>query len=132
MKLNTPDPKCVHCQGKGLRARDLHLVINGQALPNTTKVALHCGCLSPELKVLHEWLDKTPILKSWPWDELKDLRIPRAKDGLEPELLGCPFPSTFAPPPSPKPSVARATPKPAPKKEEPAPVKPKRRGRSKG
>lgn len=130
MNLTTPDLNCTHCKGKGLRARKLHLVLNGEVVPSITVVALHCSCLCPELKTLHEKLDKDYVLREWPWDELKDLRIPRAKDGPEPELLGCPFPPNFSPPP--RMQIPKPFPRPAPEKKEPILEKLKRRiGRSK-
>jgi hypothetical protein len=128
MNLNAPDLSCAYCKGKGARVRSLHMVVNGQVLSATTTSALHCGCLSPELKALHEGLDKEDILRDWPWDELKDLKIPRVEGGPEPKVVSCPFPVFFNSPFTP----AKAAPEPAPKKKEPAPEKPqKRRGRSK-
>lgn len=129
MKLNAPDLKCDFCKGTGLRLRELRLVVKDRVMNTPARAALHCSCLSPELKALHEGLDKESVLRDWPWDELKDLKTPKAEGGPEPVLLGCPFPLDFIPP---KRKEMPASPEPAPqKKEEPAPEKPKKRGRAK-
>lgn len=133
MKLNAPEPKCNKCKGTGVYPRSLRVVVNGQVLPNMTIVALHCRCLSPELATLHDGLDKEPIFRDWPWDELSGLLIAAADKDAKPIKLGCPFPRGFVPPPRKmQPIVAPAAPEPAPKKAEPAPEKPKKkRGRAK-
>jgi hypothetical protein len=126
MNLNAPDLNCPFCKGTGLRVRDVRFVMNNQVARSAAKAALHCGCLSPELKELHAALDNENIFKTWPWDELKGIVPPRAKDGPEPALLGNPFPIGFVPT---KPQLAK---EPAPEMKEPAPAKPrKRQGRSK-
>lgn len=93
MKLNAPDLTCLYCSGKGARVRELRLVLNGLTLEKPSQVLLHCGCLSPNLKALHAALDKSGVLEQWPWDDLKDLRTPRAEGGPEPILVGNPLPA---------------------------------------
>lgn len=92
MKLNAPDVNCSHCKGTGARRRELRLVVNGKELSKPSHVTLHCGCLSAELKKLHEALGPNAVLQEWPWDKLRDLEIPKASDGPEPTKIGSPFP----------------------------------------
>jgi hypothetical protein len=119
MKLIAPDLKCAHCKGVGARARDLKLVLNGAEMSSPTKVLLHCGCLNPKLKELHAELDTAPVLKAWPWEELKGVTTPKAEDGPEPWKVESPFPIPVAPtniptkPVEVKPSAAEE-PKPTP------------------
>jgi len=98
--LNAPDVNCLHCRGKGARVRELKLVLEGTVTDSTAQVLLHCSCLAAELVAAHDLLEVDGVLRDWPWADLEGQVPPKADNGPEIEVVGCPYPAAISVAPS--------------------------------